>query len=90
MFKRIRTVFGINIALARLGINTQGLNAVWRQGCQEIALQQGLSPKAVAAYMYFQLPRNARPPEGEAVLHNWIASGEITREEADYARSSAL
>ena len=90
MFKRIRTVFGINIALARLGISTQDLNPVWRQGCQEIALQQGLSTKAVAAYMYFQLPRHSRPPEGESVIDRWSAEGEISREEADYARSSAI
>lgn len=90
MFNRIRTVFGINTALARLGINTQQLNPTWRQGCQEIALQQGLGPKAVAAYMYFQLPRHSRPPEGEAVIDRWIVEGELTRQEADYARLSAI
>lgn len=90
MFKRIRNVFAVNTALARLGVNTQSLNPFWRQGCQEIALQQGLSPKAVAAYMYFQLPASARPPEGASVIEGWVAQGSLSRDEASFARTSAI
>lgn len=89
MFKRIRTVFGINMALARLGVDTQKLNPVWRRGCQETALKQGLSPKAAAAYMYFQLPMSARPFEGLAVIEQWVTDGSISAQEADFARKSA-
>jgi len=90
MFKRIRTVFGINIALARLGVDTQKLNPVWRRECQEIALKQGLSPKAAAAYMYFQMPISARPSEGLAVIDQWVSDGSISAQEADFVRNMAL
>ena len=90
MFKRIRTVLGINVALSQLGINTQDLNPVWRRGCQEIALNQGLSSKAVAAYMYYQLPWAVRPTDGVARIERWVAEGDISRAEADYAKGSEI
>ena len=89
MFKMIKTVFGINTALAQLGINTQDLNPTWRQGCQNIALNQGLGSKAVAAYMYYQLPEAMRTAQGEQTIQFWVHQGVITLEDSDFINSVA-
>jgi hypothetical protein len=90
MFKMIKTVFGINTALAQLGINTQDLNPSWRQGCQQIALQQGLGSKAVAAYMFYQLPLAMRTAQGEKLIKSWLHHGGITMEEYEFIQSAAF
>lgn len=81
MFKRLKMTFGSNTALALLGVNTQSLNTTWRQGCQEIGMAQGWTPKELAVAMLFQLPsREVDWQHAEEVISKWVNEGKIRPE----------
>jgi hypothetical protein len=87
MLTRIRNIFGTNIALSQLGIDTQKLDPVWRRGCLEIGLKEGLNPKEIAVTMFFQIPSGyVNTSIANEVIHRWTVEGKVRSSVVSEAR----
>lgn len=88
MFSRTWYVIRVNAALAALGINSNALDAAYRQSMQELGLRDGSTPEEVAVFIGFQLPLALQPQTLRVVTSDWIVSGKVRREMIDAWRAA--